>query len=595
MNPDIPRKAYFPSAVAGMPRAFFGEGIGSHTNTYVSNTPFHEEQMRDARKRVADRFRVNGYNNNNYLIGGVRNMLPKPQPQGSFAMPLNLNGNQTYPTVGYIRGGGGSFRTDAGAAYGQQLLKQRAEQLRQLQAVVEQGAAVPSVPAPAEAERMEPDEADEVAFTLLMDDLSSAITASVAQYGSMRGNTTASLFGGTTADDFRRLFGLARKIVLDLPRNSLVGYIDRMEDLIDTFAKAIESSELPNLIDEEVDLVGATRARTAALRRILPLYKTLELLRMGLASINLQEKPRKMAMKQFVKQIAGAGSVAALEARVDRMEARLQERLDADADEAYQQMYGANEQAEEDEEAQGIGAAEAAEDEQVAAGMAVVAPPEEEEAGEQDELLRQLGVLQEQIDYLFTDFQGDVSNEARRALSALGRLVNGIVSNPARISNRTVGLMGSLSETLNSVADEEDDNTLELELRSVAQMADDISQLMRNSLQGSGYGMRGKGKAKGMSKARTKGKILSLVSSLECHSKAKGKKRGGAMNELDMKIEQVGKMNDKARKTHQQDLAYGKGGRVTTKSYSSERTNTGMNNQRFSKQRGSNVSMVITQ
>jgi hypothetical protein len=521
-----------------------------------------------------DRFRINGYNNNNYLIGGVRNMLPKPQPQGSFAMPLNTSGNQTYPTAGFIRGGGGSFRTDAGAAYGQQLLRQRADQLRQLQAVVEQGAAVPSVPAPSEAPRMEPDEADEVAFTLLMDDLSSAITASVAQYGSLRGNTTASLFGGTTADDFRRLFGLARKIVLDLPRSSLIGYIDRMEDLIDTFAKAIESSELPNVIDEEADLVGATKARTAALRRILPLYKTLELLRMGVATINLQEKPRKIAMKQFTKQIAGAGSVAALEERVDRMEARLSARLDADADEAYQQMYGANEQDEEEDEAQGIGAAEAGEDEQVAAGMAVVAPPEEEEAGEQDEILRQLQVMIDTADSVTNDFQ--LAGQVRAAVSGLRRLAVGLEGNPARINNRTTGLMGSFADTLAELADEEDDNTLELELRTLSQMADNLAQLMNTSLQGSGYGKRfyGKGKAK---------------------AKAKGKKRGGAMSELDMKVEQVGKMNSAARKTHQQDLAYGKTGRVTTKSYSSERTNTGMNNQRFDKKKGSNVSMVITQ
>ena len=574
IRPDIPRKAYFPSVVTGMPRAFFGQGIGSQANTYVSSTPFHEEQMRDARKRVMDRFRINGYNNNNYLIGGVRNMLPKPQPQGSFAMPLNTSGNQTYPTAGFIRGGGGSFRTDAGAAYGQQLLRQRADQLRQLQAVVEQGAAVPSVPAPSEAPRMEPDEADEVAFTLLMDDLSSAITASVAQYGSLRGNTTASLFGGTTADDFRRLFGLARKIVLDLPRSSLIGYIDRMEDLIDTFAKAIESSELPNVIDEEADLVGATKARTAALRRILPLYKTLELLRMGVATINLQEKPRKIAMKQFTKQIAGAGSVAALEERVDRMEARLSARLDADADEAYQQMYGANEQDEEEDEAQGIGAAEAGEDEQVAAGMAVVAPPEEEEAGEQDEILRQLQVMIDTADSVTNDFQ--LAGQVRAAVSGLRRLAVGLEGNPARINNRTTGLMGSFADTLAELADEEDDNTLELELRTLSQMADNLAQLMNTSLQGSGYGKRfyGKGKAK---------------------AKAKGKKRGGAMSELDMKVEQVGKMNSAARKTHQQDLAYGKTGRVTTKSYSSERTNTGMNNQRFDKKKGSNVSMVITQ
>jgi len=583
IRPDIPRKAYFPSVVTGMPRAFFGQGIGSQANTYVSSTPFHEEQMRDARKRVMDRFRINGYNNNNYLIGGVRNMLPKPQPQGSFSMPLNTSGNQTYPTAGFIRGGGGSFRTDAGAAYGQQLLRQRAEQLRQLQAVVEQGAAVPSVPAPSEAPRMEPEEADETAFTLLLEDMESAVVTSIPANLAGLKSSIDYLFGGMTAEEFRRLFGLARKIVLDLPRSSLIGYIDRMEDLIDTFAKAIESSELPNVIDEEADLVGATKARTAALRRILPLYKTLELLRMGVATINLQEKPRKIAMKQFTKQIAGAGSVAALEERVDRMEARLSARLDADADEAYQQMYGANEQDEEDEEAEGIGAAEAGEDEQVAAGMAVVAPPEEEEAGEQDEIIRQLDALEDTIDYLFTDFQGNLSNQSRKALSSLGRLVNGLKSNPARINNRTTGLMGSLSETLTELANEEDDNTLELELRTVAQMADNLAQLMSASLQGSGYGKRFYGKGYGK---RVYGRG---------NDKAKGKKRGGAMSELDMKVEQVGKMNSAARKTHQQDLAYGKTGRVTTKSYSSERTNTGMNNQRFDKKKGSNVSMVITQ
>jgi hypothetical protein len=572
IRPDIPRKAYFPSAVTGMPRAFFGQGIGSQTNTYVSNTPFHEEQMRDARKRVMDRFRINGYNNNNYLIGGVRNMLPKPQPQGSFAMPLNTSGNQTYPTAGFIRGGGGSFRTDAGAAYGQQLLRQRADQLRQLQAVVEQGAAVPSVPAPAPAERMDAEDADEIAFTLLLDDLDSAVTSSAAQYGASRGVSTRDMIlGGTTIDDFRRLFGLARKIVIDLPRNKLIEYITRLEDLTDTYATAIQNSQ------SEANAF----VLDAAMRRILPLYKTAEVLRMGVATLTLQEKPRRVAMRQFIKEIAGAKSVKALDDRVDRMVRRIQMRRRPDEETDDE----ANEQDEEDEEAEGIGAAEAGEDEQVAAGMAVVAPPEEEEAGEQDEILRQLDALEDTIDYLFTDFQGNISNQARKALSSLGRLVNGLKSNPARINNRTTGLMGSLSETLTELANEEDDNTLELELRTVAQMADNLAQLMSDSLQGSGYGKR----------------VYGGVSTPEPHkkgkgkAKAKGKKRGGAMSELDMKIEQVGKMNDKARKTHQQDLAYGKGGRVTTKSYSSERTNTGMNNQRFSKQKGSNVSMVITQ
>jgi len=567
IRPDIPRKAYFPSAVTGMPRAFFGQGIGIQANTYVSSTPFHEEQMRVARKRVMDRFRINGYNNNNYLIGGVRNMLPKPQPQGSFAMPLNTSGNQTYPTAGFIRGGGGSFRTDAGAAYGQQLLRQRADQLRQLQAVVEQGAAVPSVPAPSEAPRMEPDEADETAFALLLEDMESAVVTSIPANLAGLKSSIDYLFGGMTAEEFRRLFGLARKIVLDLPRSRLEEYYGRIDRLISDLSTAIAGQEIPNV--EDISLGQEARLRGSAIKRLLPLAKTRLLLDAGITSINMNDKERKLFMKTAVRQIVGAKS--------DEQLNRIANILDEEASQrqaAIDEDYEANEQDEEEDEAQGIGAAEAGEDEQVAAGMAVVAPPEEEEAGEQDEILRQLDALEDTIDYLFTDFQGNISNQARKALSSLGRLVNGLKSNPARINNRTTGLMGSLSETLTELANEEDDNTLELELRTVAQMADNLAQLMSDSLQGSGYGKRFYGKGKG---------------------KSKGKKRGGAMSELDMKVEQVEKMNDKARKTHQQDLAYGKGGRVTTKSYSSERTNTGMNNQRFSKQKGSNVSMVITQ
>ena len=567
IRPDIPRKAYFPSAVTGMPRAFFGQGIGSQTNTYVSNTPFHEEQMRDARKRVMDRFRINGYNNNNYLIGGVRNMLPKPQPQGSFAMPLNTSGNQTYPTAGFIRGGGGSFRTDAGAAYGQQLLRQRADQLRQLQAVVEQGAAVPSVPAPSEAPRMEPDEADETAFALLLEDMESAVVTSIPANLAGLKSSIDYLFGGMTAEEFRRLFGLARKIVLDLPRSRLEEYYERIDRLITDLSTAIAGQEIPNV--EDISLGQEAQLRGSAIKRLLPLAKTRLLLDAGITSINMNDKERKLFMKTAVRQIVGAKS--------DEQLNRIANILDEEASQrqaAIEEDYEANEEDEEDEEAEGIGAAEAGEDEQVAAGMAVVAPPEEEEAGEQDDILRQLQVMIELADNVSNDFQ--LAGQVRAAVSGLRRLAVGLEGNPARINNRTTGLMGSFADTLAELADEEDDAELDTELRTLSQMADNLAQLMNTSLQGSGYGKRFYGKGKGK-------------------SKSKGKKRGGAMSELDMKVEQVGKMNDKARNTHQQDLAYGKGGRVTTKSYSSERTNTGMNNQRFSKQKGSNVSMVITQ
>lgn len=691
MSPEIPRKAYFPNTVSGMPRAYFGQGIGVGGNDYVSTTPFHSEQMEDARRRVANRFIMNGYNERLFSIGGARNMVPKPQPQGSFAMPLNLNGNQTYPVAGVVRGGGGSFRTDAGAAYGQQLLRQRAEQLNQLSAVVEDGAAVPSVRPPASAPTLDRDETDEIAFSLLLDDLQSAVVASEAQFGSMRGPNVQSLFSGTTADDFRRMFGLARKILLDLSRDDLVDYINRVSNLLNIYENAIESSELPGLIDEDVDLVGANEARTAALKRILPIYKTLSLLQFGVASLNLQPKARKLAMRTVIREIVKQRSAKGLDSITERMNQELQDRLNADADAAFAEMQQRNEEEDEDEVISGVSAAEASEEGQSAAGMSGVGAGEDEEEGTSSVLpsastIRDSGLEILNAVRVFEETYPSESAELMDGLKVIvGRIIGTITpttrADQIRVLSRTLRNLNTILGQLRDSGEEIDADNEDIS-GDYNELADELERFinMLGTLSGSGVGSKkggygashsGRGKSGGSMNARIiggarefqgrseaefdrdtakflrdlqagrisetqfragltyypaglrhfgrsaeiagfRGAVNAIYQSLIPSSvvvknpdgsmvlgkperRGKGRKKGGAMNELDMKIEQVSKMNNAARKSHPQGLAYGKSGRVTTKSGSSERTNTGMNDQRFDKRKGSNVTMVITQ
>lgn len=597
MSPEIPRKAYFPNTVSGMPRAYFGQGIGVGGNDYVSTTPFHSEQMEDARRRVANRFIMNGYNERLFSIGGARNMVPKPQPQGSFAMPLNLNGNQTYPVAGVVRGGGGSFRTDAGAAYGQQLLRQRAEQLNQLSAVVEDGAAVPSVRPPASAPTLDRDETDEIAFSLLLDDLQSAVVASASQSGSFERPRITYLFSGTTADEFRRLFALARKILLDLPRSDLIDYTDRVGSLLETYESAIESSEIPQLAEigvGEIDLGGVTQARASAFKRILPIYKTLALLKFGIASLDLQPKARKLAMRTAVRDIVKQRSDEGLERILNDMFRILQERLDDEADEAFEEMQQRNEEEDDDDMTSGVSAAEASEEGQSAAGMSGVGTGEGEEEGTSSVLPSASNIRDSGLEILnavrvFEETYPSESAELMDGLKVIvGRILGTITpttrADQIRVLTRTLRNLNTILGQLRASGEEIDADNEDIS-GDYNDLADELDRFinMLGTLSGSGVGSKkggygasrsGRGKSGG-SKAQ---RII-----------------GGAMNELDMKIEQVSKMNNAARKSHPQGLAYGKSGRVTTKSGSSERTNTGMNDQRFDRRKGSNVTMVITQ
>jgi hypothetical protein len=108
-----------------------------------------------------------------FLKGGYRNMIPKPQPAGSFIMPFNQSGNaiNAVKTGGAMYGGarlvGGARTLPANEAL-RRNLQRRAEQIEALKEAQEEGLP-PSVPTPPLTERTE-DSADKIAVELTLQD-----------------------------------------------------------------------------------------------------------------------------------------------------------------------------------------------------------------------------------------------------------------------------------------------------------------------------------------------------------------------------------------------------------------------------------------
>lgn len=135
-------KAHFPSMVEGKKKSYFGGGMAEGEDWRFNQMKgienvrgnFHKAQMTDAKNTVINKIRDQRTDELYYLNGGVMGVIPKPQPQGSFSMPLNLNGNTNYGSNG-LSGKGGTFQTQEGERYGIQLLKRRAQQLNQLEAI----------------------------------------------------------------------------------------------------------------------------------------------------------------------------------------------------------------------------------------------------------------------------------------------------------------------------------------------------------------------------------------------------------------------------------------------------------------------------
>jgi hypothetical protein len=118
--------------------------------------PMHNEAMVDERRRTMARLQNNANRDKLYQQGGWVALAPKPQPQGSFNMPLNLSGNTGYGFKQPILKMSGGARTDAGQQFASNLLKQRAQQLEEMALAEQEGADLaPQVPSATPAEAVE--------------------------------------------------------------------------------------------------------------------------------------------------------------------------------------------------------------------------------------------------------------------------------------------------------------------------------------------------------------------------------------------------------------------------------------------------------
>ena len=161
----------FPQRVRNLPRGYYHqEPIQTGSDGMVGEPgargSFHREGMKNAHKKVEESLQTTATNELVYLAGGHRNLRPKPQPQGSFSMPLNMTGNTGYGwnyTELKGKGTSGTFRTDAGGKYGRNLLKRRAEQLEDM---TDAQKGIP--PVRTESKPLSKDQTKEIAIELFM-------------------------------------------------------------------------------------------------------------------------------------------------------------------------------------------------------------------------------------------------------------------------------------------------------------------------------------------------------------------------------------------------------------------------------------------
>lgn len=167
----------FVSQVINNPRGFVNPPINERArfNDVMVGTPdaFGEWGRKTLNGAVGIRASTNRGQEDIFLKGGYRNMIPKPQPAGSFIMPFNQSGNaiNTVKTGGAMYGGarmvGGARTLPANEAL-RRNLQRRAEQIEALKEAQEEGLP-PSVPTPPLTERTE-DSADKIAVELTLQD-----------------------------------------------------------------------------------------------------------------------------------------------------------------------------------------------------------------------------------------------------------------------------------------------------------------------------------------------------------------------------------------------------------------------------------------
>lgn len=260
----------FPSAVRGLPHAYAPSGLGGvNTSMDMGDTgnSIHQSGMEWAKQYVNARARIMNHNDRVMLRGGYRNMLPKPQPQGSFQMVYTNSGSNGYGYAG-MRGSGGSFRTKSGAEYGRQRLRERGEQLNTMMIEKEEGMPVglPTAEQPVPLDKME---TDKIVVSLLIDN----IYSSYGEDPSLK---------EIDVKEVDKLFNQLRGVV---------GMDFEFEELQDLRSKF---GEIMNSIRDEM---GTPQTKSVAIARVYYLIDALA------ESVYLQPKDRKKYLNSMARNI----------------------------------------------------------------------------------------------------------------------------------------------------------------------------------------------------------------------------------------------------------------------------------------------------
>ena len=283
--------ANFPSMIRGKSKGWFGSGLSSGDRfTQMKGIEnkigaFHKAQMAEQPPRIDHKVADDRTNELYYLNGGVMGVIPKPQPQGSFSRPLNMSGNTGYG-IG-LSGAGGTMRTQAGQRYGIALLKRRAQQLNQLDAMAS-GAPL----APADPQEMRK-EIEEVPATPEEEKKMNVLETDISELADkVRGRDWEELRAKNIANLYNKLSG-------NLGQKLSAGKVKSVNQVVGDAVIAVrDDTEFLAMLDRE-------RQASADQRKALKRLKSLEAPMAKLAKITecledtlkLQPRERAMAMR----------------------------------------------------------------------------------------------------------------------------------------------------------------------------------------------------------------------------------------------------------------------------------------------------------
>lgn len=203
--------------------SYFEPQIYGFDTTYMTSTenPLHNEAMMDERARVMSRLQNNKNRDMTLQHYGWAGIAPKPQPQGSFAMPLSLSGSTRY---GFSQTLNGGARTDAGQQYVSGLLKKRAQQLDEMKMAEEAGMdVVPSVAPATQAEALE------TTLDLLVQNLINQFFS--GEFQEMR------------KEDINQVYGRLLEEGRLLPKDKLETYYNQFIEIRETLEQLISSND----------------------------------------------------------------------------------------------------------------------------------------------------------------------------------------------------------------------------------------------------------------------------------------------------------------------------------------------------------------